>query len=98
MASATSDSATYGDTAAPESASSTDGMTRSMLAMMLFNQAKGEHDALKAAGEAADPDGKLLKAFHERWAVQCHNFAVVRKKTEQPTPLFLLSLFRFTCL
>ena len=69
--------ASFADASAPESASSVDGLTRSMLAMTLFNQAKGEYDALKASREAAaDPDGALLKAFHERWAVQCHDFAV----------------------
>ena len=37
--------------AAPESAASTDGMTRSMLAMALFNEAKEEYTALAAKGQ-----------------------------------------------
>ena len=55
---------------APESASSTDGMTRSMMAMALFNDAKAEHDALPA------DDDKARAAFHHKWAEKCHNFAV----------------------
>ena len=61
-------------TLAPDSAGSVDGMTRSMLAMALFEEAKGEYAALKEKGEWAKPESQ--KAFHKRWAEQCYEFAV----------------------
>lgn len=57
-------------TLAPDSASSTDGMTRSMMALSYFQDAKTELDALPA------DDEKARKDFHLKWAKRCHDFAV----------------------
>ena len=55
---------------APESASSVDGMTRSMMAMAYFQEAKTEHDALPPGESPA------RASFHLKWAARCHDFAV----------------------
>ena len=62
--------------AAPESAASTDGMTRSMLAMALFNEAKEEYTALAAKGQWEAGGVRANTAFHTKWAAQCYEFAV----------------------
>ena len=55
---------------APDSASSTDGMTRSMMAVTYFQDAKAEHDALDFSDEPKRVE------FHLKWAARCHDFAV----------------------
>lgn len=66
----------FSSSAAPESAASTDGMTRSMLAMALFNEAKDEYTALAAKGEWQPGGPRANTAFHTKWAAQCYEFAV----------------------
>ena len=56
---------------APDSAASTDGMTRSMMAMALFNEAKSEYDAAKGKD---DPEAKA--ALHRKHANVAYTFAV----------------------
>lgn len=58
------------DTLAPASAGSTDGMTRSMCAMALFNAAKEDYAAL------AEGDAAARSACHTKHAAACFRFAV----------------------
>ena len=65
---------------APDSASSTDGMTRSMMAVTYFQDAKAEHDALDFSDEPKRVE------FHLKWAARCHDFAVLNPRPAAPTP------------
>ena len=71
---------------APSTASSTDGMTRSMMALTYFQEAKAELDSLEAGPSDARSD------FHRRWAARCHDFAVAHGGVYIKAAQFIASL------
>ena len=76
---------------APASARSTDGMTRSMMAMSLFNDAKAEYEQLKSQGLWHSTVSQN-KEFHKKWAKQCYNFAVAHGGLYIKASQFIASL------